>query len=51
MTCVECGRDVREAYLCDRLPDKLFCGDCFDGTDCGRGLHEEGCSTKVMEDE
>ncbi|MEW5687207.1 MAG: hypothetical protein AB1942_20015 [Pseudomonadota bacterium] len=45
-----CSAEIKPgvAYFCDEaLGDGPWCGDCFAGTDCGRGKHGDCCSTAV----
>lgn len=49
-TCIACGADVSKAALmCDEQINGKWCIDCFEKTPCGKGEHEEGCRTLVME--
>lgn len=47
MICEGCGGEFNVLYMCDQCEDML-CGTCFEKTDCGSGLHEEGCETMVI---
>lgn len=47
MICEGCGGEFNVLYMCDQCEDML-CGSCFEKTDCGSGLHEEGCETMVI---
>lgn len=49
MICEGCQAEVNVLYMCDQCEDML-CGPCFEKTDCGSGLHEEGCETMVISD-
>lgn len=48
MTCEKCQAEVNVAYMCD-VAMKQLCGPCFEQTDCGQNLHEEGCETMMVE--
>lgn len=46
--CTDCGTTLAGGfYMCDRAPNKAWCGECFDKTDCGQEKHGEECPTKV----
>jgi hypothetical protein len=48
MMCEGCEAEVNVIYMCDMAMQQL-CGPCFEKTDCGQNLHEEGCETMAME--
>lgn len=52
MICINCKVETNVLYMCDQDEEgSELCGPCFEKTDCGQGLHEEGCETMVVESE
>jgi hypothetical protein len=47
--CGFCGAHTNPMFMCDRNIDYVYCADCFPGTPCGKGKHEEGCSTMSID--
>lgn len=48
MKCCKCGKDCTNYhFMCDKV-DGVWCPDCFEETDCGKGEHGEECPTAVF---
>lgn len=47
-TCIACGvKCENHHYLCDKAEGGQWCPACFEKTECGGGIHGEGCPTMV----
>jgi hypothetical protein len=52
MICTNCKAKFNVLYMCDEdNTEAQLCGSCFEQTDCGKNLHEEGCETMMVEGE
>lgn len=42
-------------FFCDKSPQNgqegPWCGECFDDIPCGKGQHDEGCETMMLDDQ